>query len=232
MNKRKVYQLLSNARPVKILIEHFTWDKWDKPYIYMDGDGDICKGNGVYFDFNSAPYDGYEIYKPKQNEKTDYEKDMEMKMECLSSLIDTMKDPEVKSNENIYIISNGKAYFPWQRYIRKVFKQEEITNRILSLDDIKNVDGKFCIYITSLPAFERVKKHLPKELNGAFISSSVDPYSEEYRYNTRGISHELRKIGVPAYKIHASGHAKPHDIIKLVQEIKPERIIPIHTKYA
>lgn len=143
-----------------------------------------------------------------------------------------MKDPEVKSDKSVYIISQDHARYPWQRYIRKVFRQEKITNRILSLDDIKNMEGKFCIYITSLQAFERVKKHLPKELNGAFISSSVDPYSEEYRHKTKEISLELRKIGIPTYKIHASGHAKPHDIIKLVQEIKPERIMPIHTKYA
>ena len=69
MNKREVYYLLSKASPVKIFIEHFTWDKWDKPYVYMDGNGDICKGNGVYFDFNSAPYDSYEIYKPKRKVK-------------------------------------------------------------------------------------------------------------------------------------------------------------------
>jgi len=60
----------------------------------------------------------------------------------------------------------------------------------------------------------------------------VDPYAEAYRQYTKEISSELRKIGIPTYKIHASGHAKPHDIIKLVQEIKPERIMPIHTKYA
>lgn len=148
------------------------------------------------------------------------------------AIYDTMKDPEVKSDKSVYIISQDHARYPWQRYIRKVFKQEEITNRILTLDDIKNMEGKFCIYITSFQDFERVKKHLPKELNGAFISSSVDPYSEEYRHKTKEISRELRKIGIPTYKIHASGHAKPHDIIKLVQEIKPERIMPIHTKFA
>ena len=148
------------------------------------------------------------------------------------AIYDSMKNPEIKSNENIYIISDGGAYFPWQRYIRKVFTQEEITNRILSLEDITNMKGKFCIYITSIDDFERVKNYLPKELNGAFISSSVDPYAEAYRQYTKEITIELRKIGIPTYKIHASGHAKPHDIIKLVQEINPERIMPIHTNYA
>ena len=47
----------------------------------------------------------------------------------------------------------------------------------------------------------------------------------------RFISTDLLDIGVPSYRIHASGHAKPHDIIRFVTEINPQKLIPIHTEH-
>ena len=64
-----------------------------------------------------------------------------------------------------------------------------------------------------------------------FFSSSVDPYVEEFYDNTKAISKNLQKIGIPAYRIHASGHATPHDIINFIEEVKPKFLIPIHTEH-
>ena len=47
----------------------------------------------------------------------------------------------------------------------------------------------------------------------------------------RFISTDLLDVGVPSYRIHASGHAKPHDIIRFVNEIDPLKLIPIHTEH-
>ncbi|GAH07254.1 unnamed protein product, partial [marine sediment metagenome] len=66
---------------------------------------------------------------------------------------------------------------------------------------------------------------------GLFISSSLDPYSEEYLDNTKTIRGELKPYGIPAYRVQASGHATPHDIINLIEEIKPKFLIPIHTDH-
>jgi len=48
--------------------------------------------------------------------------------------------------------------------------------------------------------------NLNHNLKGLFISSSVDPYVEEFYDNTKTISKQLQKIGIPAYRFHASGH--------------------------
>jgi len=45
------------------------------------------------------------------------------------------------------------------------------------------------------------------------------------------IRKELESYGIPAYRIQASGHATPHDIINLIEEIKPRFLIPIHTEH-
>jgi len=42
---------------------------------------------------------------------------------------------------------------------------------------------------------------------------------------------ELKRYGIPCYRVHASGHAIPHDLIIFIKEVKPRYLIPIHTKH-
>ena len=68
-------------------------------------------------------------------------------------------------------------------------------------------------------------------MRGALICSSVDPYAEDYRFYKNKISNELFDKGIPSYRIHSSGLAKVHDLIRFINEIEPEYLIPIHTNY-
>lgn len=40
----------------------------------------------------------------------------------------------------------------------------------------------------------------------------------------------LSFLGIPLYQAHASGHATPHEIKHVIDEISPKRVIPIHTE--
>ena len=73
--------------------------------------------------------------------------------------------------------------------------------------------------------------HLNFNLKGLFISSMIDPYAEEFWDNTKSIKCRLEQFGIPSYRIHASGHATPHDLINFIEEVKPEILIPIHTEH-
>jgi len=73
--------------------------------------------------------------------------------------------------------------------------------------------------------------HLNFNLKGLFISSTIDPYAEEFFDNTKTIKCRLEQFGIPSYRIHASGHATPHDLINFIEEILPEILIPIHTEH-
>lgn len=148
------------------------------------------------------------------------------------AIYDSMKNPDIIAQNNIYIISDGRGQFPWHRDIRKVLRREKIDDRVLRLEDLKHMKGKFCIYISYKDDLERIKSYLPDDLNGVYISSSIDPYTEEYSGYAKDVQSILREIGIPTYKINASGHAKPHDIIRLAQEVRAERIFPIHTEHA
>ncbi len=94
---------------------------------------------------------------------------------------------------------------------------------------MKNLDSKLFVYITRL--HDGLTRNLDFTKRGLFISSSIDPYSEEFYDNTNTIRKRLEPYGIPSYRVHASGHATPHDIINFIDEIKPKYLIPIHTEH-
>ena len=144
------------------------------------------------------------------------------------AIYETMKNPDIINDEHIYILCQEKLQFPWQEQIRQIIYKNKKQERLLTSSHLKELKGNFLLYITSLP--DKLRDSLPLNLKGLFISSSIDPYTEEYLDNASKIGKELLKEGIPSYRIHASAHAKPHDIIKFVKEINPKILIPIHTE--
>lgn len=145
---------------------------------------------------------------------------------------DTMKDPNLLKDDNILILLQenkfGKLY-QWQRELRNKFRRKNLDERLYNTEDLKKLKAKFFLYYTTLQ--EPLSETLPLNLTGAFISSDIDPYAEEKFDDTRSLVIKLRNLGIPAYRIQASGHAKCHDIYNFVNEINPKYLLPIHTKY-
>jgi ribonuclease J len=141
----------------------------------------------------------------------------------------TMKDPNIINNDNIYILLYGDEKYAWQAEIREILRENEKDWRIILMEELNDLSDKFFLYITHV--FNDLLENLPMNLSGAFVSSSIDPYTEELIDNNRTIRRELQKLGIPSYRIHASGHAKPHDIMQFVKEISPTLLIPIHTEH-
>lgn len=144
------------------------------------------------------------------------------------AIYETMRDPNILNDDNIFVLHFGPEKYPWQRQIREIFEQKEKLWRLIEFDDLHEFSN-FFLFITYL--YYDLLDYLPKDLNGAFISSDIDPYSEEHLDNTKTIMHHLEKVGIPSYRIHASGHAKPHDIISYIQKLDPLNVIPIHTEH-
>jgi ribonuclease J len=101
--------------------------------------------------------------------------------------------------------------------------------RFLDYRNLKQLGRKFVVYITHLS--KDLFQNLDFKRRGLFISSNLDPYSEEFYDNTNKIRSQLEPHGIPAYRVQASGHATPHDIINFIEEVKPEVLIPIHTEH-
>ncbi|MFX1391443.1 MAG: MBL fold metallo-hydrolase [Promethearchaeota archaeon] len=142
---------------------------------------------------------------------------------------ETMKDPNILNDDHIFIIKRGAANYKWQEKVRQIMYRRNKEDRFLNLHEIKRIEGKFLLYITKM--HQGLIRNLDFNRRGLFISSSIDPYSEEFFDNTQTIRKRLEAYGVPSYRIHASGHATPQDIINFVDEVKPKLLIPIHTEH-
>jgi len=149
------------------------------------------------------------------------------------AIYDTMRDPNILNDDHILILERGPANYEWKRNIRQLFYKNKKEFRLIKYSQLKTLEGKFFINVSIIQRdiIQRDIKKFPFiNLNCAFISSSMDPYAEEYFDNTNTLMSKFNELGIPSYKIHASGHAKPHDIINFVKELNPEYLIPIHTE--
>jgi len=142
----------------------------------------------------------------------------------------TMKNPHIRKDDHIYILKQYHSRYPWRDSIENMLKKHDKMWRYIDFDDIKNSEGNFFLYITSLNK-QRLMESLPQHLKGLFLSSTIDPYTDHFYDDSKSLEKKLLNLRIPSYRINASGHAKPHDIYKYIMELNPENLIPIHTKY-
>ena len=64
-----------------------------------------------------------------------------------------------------------------------------------------------------------------------FLFSSSEPFNEEMESDYDRLMNWLDAIGMPAYRIHASGHAMPMDLRRFVEQVRPRRVVPIHGEH-
>jgi len=141
----------------------------------------------------------------------------------------TMKNPNILEDDHILILKKGSADNIWQETIRQAIYKRHKQDRFIDYNDLKALSKNYVLYLTHLsPELER---SIDFKKRGLFISSSIDPYAEEFFDNLKGIERKLRKYGVPSYRIHASGHAGPHDLINFINEVNPKILIPVHTDH-
>jgi len=63
------------------------------------------------------------------------------------------------------------------------------------------------------------------------ILSTCEPFTEEADFDFERWRNQLALRGVILYHIHSSGHIHPLELKRVVEEVKPRRLIPIHTEY-
>jgi len=87
-------------------------------------------------------------------------------------------------------------------------------------------------YILVVPPAEiqNILKISPRP-GSVFLFSSSEPFNEEMELDYERLMNWLDALGMPAYKIHASGHAMPMDLRDLVSEVRPQIVVPIHGEH-
>ena len=142
---------------------------------------------------------------------------------------DTMKNPNILTDEHIYILLGGDVKYEWETFIRKGIYKNQQQHRFITYQQLKNLDEKFILHLTHFD--NRLEKSLNFDLNAMFISSTIDPYAERMYDNTNSIAKKLLPYCVSTYRIHASGHVMPHDLIKFIEDVDPDILVPVHTGF-
>ncbi|MEM3964276.1 MAG: MBL fold metallo-hydrolase [Thermofilaceae archaeon] len=68
------------------------------------------------------------------------------------------------------------------------------------------------------------------DLRGSLlIQLTSEPRGEEYRMMEARVGAWLTRFGIHSYRIRISGHYYPHQLNRVLEIIKPKKIIPVHT---
>jgi mRNA degradation ribonuclease J1/J2 len=144
-------------------------------------------------------------------------------------IYESMKNPNIIDDDHILILSQGNVKYRWQEKIRQALHKEKKSFRFIKFNEIKELESQFLLYITSV--HKDIIDKINPNFKGAYISSSIDPYTEEYYDNNRTLIRYFRKHGIPAYRVHASGHAMPHHLINFINSVNPKYLIAVHTEH-
>ncbi len=63
-----------------------------------------------------------------------------------------------------------------------------------------------------------------------FVFSSSEPHNEEQEMDRQRVENWLRILGMHSTQVHASGHASRSELIEILREAAPKKLIPIHSE--
>lgn len=66
--------------------------------------------------------------------------------------------------------------------------------------------------------------------NAIWVKSSCEPYSEDMNLDEKRQQNWLKHFEIVKHSAHASSHAVGCEIIEMINKIKPENVIPVHTE--
>ncbi|MEM2429356.1 MAG: MBL fold metallo-hydrolase [Nitrososphaerales archaeon] len=125
--------------------------------------------------------------------------------------------------KGVKVLMRSKARLEWwekdllddQRI--ETFDQNEISNPLIKTIILDS--GRFNVFEKPPP---------PKTLYIQSISEHID---EEEEFEEERFINAMALYGIIVYRIHSSGHVEPIDLINFINNVKPKRLIPIHTEH-
>jgi ribonuclease J len=111
-------------------------------------------------------------------------------------------------------------YEKWER--NYIYRSNSITCKELNRNPVNYVVS------TSLWAINQLIDIQPQ--NAIWVKSSCEPFSEDMELDEERKQNWLDHFEIAKYSAHASGHAAGCEIIEMINEIKPENVIPVHTE--
>lgn len=113
-----------------------------------------------------------------------------------------------------------KDYELWER--EYIFLPNSITCKDLQRNPEK--------YVVSMNLWEMNQLVDIQPRNSIWIKSSCDPFCDEMELDEERKQDWLDRFKIAKHSSHASGHASGCEIIGMINAIKPDNVIPVHTE--
>jgi ribonuclease J len=151
----------------------------------------------------------------------------------LAHLLDKLKSdrvlkiPDVMKDDTVLFYKRRKKtgefaesdYFTWER---------PFLEKAVNYDYVHENESKLMLNL-DLSCFTELIDVKPAK-GGHFIHSMSEPFSEE-DVSIDVMGRWLQHFGLKFHQIHASGHCPTKDLAKIINEIKPKKLVPIHTEH-
>lgn len=112
-------------------------------------------------------------------------------------------------------------YEKWERDY--IFRENSIT-----YEDLRKNPQK---YVVTMSMWEINQLVDIQPQNAIWIKSSCEPFSEEMELDEERKKTWLKHFNIQEFFAHASGHASGNEILKMIVEINPQKIIAVHTEH-
>jgi ribonuclease J len=128
------------------------------------------------------------------------------------------------------VFENVKVIFPYFTSKRLANQGDEkilyqLKNFKIKKEEISSQPDKYVIFVR--PSMQKDMEHIAGLDGGNFIYSMWEGYKN--KPNTKRFLQYFESKGFSIHDIHTSGHADIDTLKKIVEAIKPENIVPIHT---
>ena len=103
-------------------------------------------------------------------------------------------------------------------------------DNLVTWKDVRDSQKDFIFYCNFFQLKELIDVR-PKE-GSNYIRSLVEPFSEDMELDEKRVNNWMKHFGLyPMHQIHASGHAPGTEIKRMIAEMKPKKVIPVHTQH-
>ena len=115
-----------------------------------------------------------------------------------------------------------------EKWIKDILSRID-RRKLLKAKDVRSNQGDFIVVMRFFDLQELID--LEPKAGSVYIHSSSEAHTEEQNIDERKMDNWLKVFNLyPKIHLHASGHAKKEDLIKIISEINPKFVLPVHTE--
>ena len=132
--------------------------------------------------------------------------------------------------KQIPIKTETVAFYKKQKKITYAHESviEKSYDNVITAKEISSSPNKY-ILVANLYDFNELVDIKP-DPGSVYIHSMSEPFNEEMRIDYSKLINWLAEFGLASYQLHASGHARPHELKRIIREIDPDKVMMVHTE--